>query len=418
MQEAVLHYIWQKQLFNHKHLRTTAGEPLQIYKPGTYNPYSGPDFQHASISIENLKWFGHIEIHKKSSDWYHHKHHLDEAFHNTILHVVLTDDKPIYHPDGTLVPTLTLSDKLSHTPPNKAFFGMQALICRHQFSSEKAQSLLPSMAQERLIQKSDQILLRLQTLQYNWVQLAYEVFLTALFAPHNQLSAQLLSETLPAKALYQMPAIAWEPILLYAAGLLTPLENNNPALDPYHLQLLEQVKFYSGRVAQPLLPSIWQSGKIRPAHSPSLRLAIMAGILEAEGPLHDFLLSMKPSQAQSQLSHSTHNFWEYHYSLSEPSSKRHSHSLSANSIELLLMNGVIPLQLAYARFQSKAEDGVVKALQWLQLLHPEDNRIIRFMTAEGHSSPANALESQALLQLYKGHCVPVKCSGCALWPLK
>lgn len=418
MQEAVLHYIWQKQLFNHKHLRTTTGEQLQIYKPGTYNPYSGPDFQHASVAIESLRWFGHIEIHKKSSDWYHHKHHLDAAYDNTILHVVLTDDKPIHHPDGTLVPTLTLSDKLSHTPPTKAFFGMQALICRHQFSARLAQSLLKELAQERLIQKSDQILLRLQALQYNWVQLAYEVFLTALFAPHNQLSAQLLSETLPAKVLYQMPAMAWEPLLLYAAGLLEVAQSSEQVIEPYHQALLDQVKFYGGRVAQPLQPSVWQSGKVRPAHSPSLRLAILAAILEAEGPLHDFLLQLEPSQAQEKLSHSTHNFWEYHYSLSEPSRKRHSHALSPNTIELLQINGIIPLQLAYARFQAKASEGLEKALQHLQQLHPEDNRIIRFMSSEGHNYPANALESQALLQLYKGHCVPVKCSSCALWPLK
>ena len=87
MREEFLHFIWLYQLFDHSRLKTEEGEILLILQPGIHNTHSGPDFSEARIRIGENVWVGHVEIHIKSSDWYAHNHHLDNAYKNVVLHL-------------------------------------------------------------------------------------------------------------------------------------------------------------------------------------------------------------------------------------------------------------------------------------------------------------------------------------------
>jgi len=220
--------------------------------------------------------------------------------------------------------------------------------------------------------------------------------------------------------LYQLPALAWEALLLFGAGLLTaPTETDakEVAIDAYHTSLWEQVQYYQGRVGYPLPASVWKTGKIRPAQSPALKLAIFASILEAEGPVHEWVFSLKRSTAEKQLQHKAHSYWSDHYALGKESAKAHANYLSKDAINLLFINGILPLQVAWLQFQGKEAEAIALALEALASLPAEKNAITRFMQGEGHEAPKTALESQALIQLYKEHCVPVSCSSCSLYPI-
>ena len=92
MIEANLHYIWKFGLFNKIELKTEDCEALEILNLGIHNFDSGPDFLQAQISIDNIKWFGNVEIHFKSSLWNAHSHSNYPAYNNVILHVVLEDN--------------------------------------------------------------------------------------------------------------------------------------------------------------------------------------------------------------------------------------------------------------------------------------------------------------------------------------
>ena len=90
MPEILLHYIWQKRIWAGFPQTTTDGKPVEIVSVGQYNIHAGPDFSNAHIRIDGQDWVGNIEIHVCASDWYKHRHHMDAAYDNTILHVVVT----------------------------------------------------------------------------------------------------------------------------------------------------------------------------------------------------------------------------------------------------------------------------------------------------------------------------------------
>jgi hypothetical protein len=91
--EAYLHYLWSKKLFRTNVFRCTEDHPIEILNWGIHNTKeNGPDFKFACIQYKGLKWFGHIELHLKSSEWFVHKHHHDPQYENVILHVVREHD--------------------------------------------------------------------------------------------------------------------------------------------------------------------------------------------------------------------------------------------------------------------------------------------------------------------------------------
>ena len=103
MREKVLQWAWQKGLIQGK---ASGVKHLAIHSLGTWNlHHPGPDFLNASIEMDGILWHGSVEIHGNSSDWYKHKHHLDAKYSNVILHVVVTNDRPVIH-HGKEIPTL------------------------------------------------------------------------------------------------------------------------------------------------------------------------------------------------------------------------------------------------------------------------------------------------------------------------
>ena len=47
-----------------------------------------------------MLWFGDVEIHLKSSEWYAHRHHEDEYYDAVILHVVYEEDVEVKSRSG------------------------------------------------------------------------------------------------------------------------------------------------------------------------------------------------------------------------------------------------------------------------------------------------------------------------------
>ena len=95
MKEEFLHYIWKYRLFDKKNLKTVQNDVIEIINPGLHNFDSGPDFFNAKIKLNDTVWAGNIEIHINSSDWYLHNHHINKAYDNVVLQIVLNHDKEI-----------------------------------------------------------------------------------------------------------------------------------------------------------------------------------------------------------------------------------------------------------------------------------------------------------------------------------
>jgi hypothetical protein len=119
MKEDFLHFLWKHQKFSPSTLVSSQGEPITVIRPGIHNQNDGPDFLQAEIRIGELHWAGSVELHLKSSDWYRHQHQLDKAYDAVVLHVVWEDDLEVCLANGSLLPTLVLSNYVSQNEVNK-----------------------------------------------------------------------------------------------------------------------------------------------------------------------------------------------------------------------------------------------------------------------------------------------------------
>jgi len=89
-------------------MRLVDGRKFSLLDFGSYNEFeNGPDFKDGSLVLDELTWFGSIELHVKASDWYKHKHQFDANYNNVILHVVYEADGDVIQ-NGRTIPTLEL----------------------------------------------------------------------------------------------------------------------------------------------------------------------------------------------------------------------------------------------------------------------------------------------------------------------
>ncbi|KRP10902.1 MAG: hypothetical protein ABR95_04680 [Sphingobacteriales bacterium BACL12 MAG-120813-bin55] len=86
--------------------------------------------------------------------------------------------------------------------------------------------------------------------------------------------------------------------------------------------------------------------------------------------------------------------------------------LGKQMIASIIINSIVPLRLLYAQLTDNT-DQIEAALQLLSTLPPENNKIIRGWKKLGWS-PENAVQTQALLHLYKDFCVPKRCLDCQI----
>ena len=105
MKEDFIYYLWENRLLS-LNLKTTDNEELTILSVGTRNHDSGADYNNARIKIGGTLWAGQVEIHVRASDWFKHRHQLDDNYNNVILHVVYENDTDMLN-----LPTLEIKDK-------------------------------------------------------------------------------------------------------------------------------------------------------------------------------------------------------------------------------------------------------------------------------------------------------------------
>ncbi|RYF86725.1 MAG: DUF2851 family protein [Chitinophagaceae bacterium] len=87
-------------------------------------------------------------------------------------------------------------------------------------------------------------------------------------------------------------------------------------------------------------------------------------------------------------------------------------ALGKSSIYNLLINCVVPLLYAYGKY--KGDDHYIdKALALLEIIPPEENTITNIYRELGFP-PKSAADSQAMIQLNKFYCQPVRCLHCAI----
>ena len=396
MPEIVLHYIWEKCLWAGFEQQTTEGKSVEILSVGTHNRDAGPDYSHARICIDGREWVGNIEIHVCSSDWVKHRHHLDSAYDNVILHVVRTADKPIWNSKGELVPQCELRYPSDKDYLSGLFASAQQMDsaaarigCAEQLLHEPGlltDGWRKTLLNKRLECKRASIERLLEITKGSWEHALY-ISLARNFGFHtNSLPFEQLAINTPLSylqkhrnSLFQLTAM-----LMGQAGLIREEEK----------ELQKEYTFMQTKFSlTPMEASMWKHARMRPQNSPELRVRQFAQLLyQSENLLSKILDTNELSELVK--------LFEFTDEAGVP-------PLGRASIDILLINTVIPYKYAYAIHRNTSLDAVAL----LENIPAENNTIIRQWRVLGQEVK-NAADTQALLHLYQNYCQHHECINC------
>jgi len=416
MKEEFIHFLWQYRLFNTPELITTGGSELQIIHPGSANINSGPDFSAARIQLDGTIWAGNIEIHVKSSDWYKHKHQQDDAYSNIILHVVMHHDKEITDKQGNQVPVFEVRKYFDSALLSKyeKIIGSKTWIPCAGFldSADKliVMNWLSRLLVERLENKSSEIRKFYEYFENNWEQTFYYFLARNFGFKINSDPFALLAQKTPYLILarHKDDLTQLEALLFGQAGMLQA-----EFKDAYPNVLKKEYGFFRHKYNfEPMDKSLWKFGKLRPSNFPTIRIAQFARLIHQSSGLFSKLIHSKSvDEIKEMFKINSSPYWKSHYQFDKLSSVRIK-KLGESAVFNIIINTIAPLMFVYGTKNLKPEIKDL-AIKLLTTLPPEENHIVKNWQTLG-IKPANAGESQALIELKKYYCTPRKCLSCAI----
>lgn len=391
MKEDLLQFIWQKQLFKGE-LKTLKGEQIKLIHPGQLNRFSGPDFSNARIKINNVLWAGNVEIHVREADWFNHKHETDPAYQNIILHVVY--EKEIKH-SKTGHSTLNLFphvDQKLIDNYESLMGGMNKLTCSRHIGTmrwEKRNLWLESMGLERFKLKVEEYRRSLHVSMYNFDKLLMDLLFKAFGFSSNKFAFDQLAQSMNPSYVLRLSDDV-ESIYILLRGLasldLTQAEKREFEIlkRRFKLQSIERRS--------------WKTGAVRPANKPGLRLAQLAELLSQFENLRNSLNSM----------HEPEDIMKSFFRIQ----KLGVRPVGKASRENILINTFSPYAFILGDYKDD-QDLKDYAIAMLDQLKAEQNRFTRIFASEGLKANS-ALDSQAMIHLFRNYCRPKKCLNCAI----
>ncbi len=416
MQEDFLHYIWKHKKIDVTNLKTTNGEVITILSVGQHNVNAGPDFFNAQLKIDNQLWAGNLEIHIKSSDWFLHNHEQDKAYDNVILHVVWEHDTNVYRKDNTTIPTLELKEYVSKSALNnyqQLFSKTNKWInCEEDFANVDnfmMQNWLERLYFERLERKAEGINQLLKTSKNDWEAILFKMLAKNFGLKVNADAFLSIANTVDFSIIRKLQnnQTSLEALFFGQADLLS-----SDVQDPYFQSLTKEYQFLKQKFSlsnENITPI--QFFRLRPSNFPTIRLSQLAGLYNKEQNLFSKINETHTiKDFYSLFSTETSPFWKSHYTF-DKDSKNSKKQLTKAFIDLLMINTIIPVKFAYAKYQSKqVEEDIVKLMK--QITFEKNNIIEKFNSLKKVSN--SALQSQSLLQLKNEYCNKNKCLQCAI----
>ena len=415
MKEEFLQFIWEHGLFTKNDLKTTDGRSVEIISTGQPNSDSGPDFFNAKIRIADTVWAGNIEIHQKSSHWYQHKHDMNAAYDNVILHVVESFDRPVRVGMHDL-PTLEIRypEEIA-TNYEGLLRSVQWIPCQEQlpkYDPFLIRFWFSSLMIDRLQSKTNDILAILEQNKNNWNETFYQLLARNFGMKTNALPFELLAKSLPLQVLskHKTNLFQLEALLFGQSGLL----NETLLGDDYYLSLRKEYSFlYQKYGLSGIELHTWKFMRLRPINFPTVRIAQLAMLIHHSSALFSQILETESLEELRKLFDvKASEYWDNHYRFNKISDDNHPKTLGEIAFNNLVINTIVPLLFVYGdqHLNQAMKD---RALLLLDKLNPESNQIIRKWNELGIES-RTAFETQALLQLKNKYCDCKKCLNCQL----
>lgn len=422
--EILLHYIWKHRLYPLHQLATDGGERVEIIDPGLQNHNAGPDFFNAKVKIGDMTWVGNVEIHYRASDWVMHGHDQDEAYDNVILHVVAISDIGVKTSKGEEVRQLCMEipdyvrRNYAQLLREDKFPPCHAIV--PQLSQLMLHSWMSALQAERLEQKTNAIMKRVEERNGSWEDACFATLARNFGFGVNgdafELWANVLS--LQSAAHHRDDIFQIEAIFMGQAGLLDistiPQRHRDEALaDSYYGRLKAEYAYLSKKFNLAAMDSLaWKFLRLRPQNFPNIRISQLANLYyNRRASLSQLIECRTIEELQELFSIRVTPYWETHYSFGSES-KKSEKKLSRQSIDVVILNTVVPLLFAYGRYRND-EKLCDRAFLLLEELKAEDNSIVR-MWQECGMDIRTAADSQAIVQLKKEYCDRRECLRCRI----
>ena len=207
-----------------------------------------------------------------------------------------------------------------------------------------------------------------------------------------------------------------EALFLGQAGLLSadsmPERQREAALsDGYFVRLSGEYRYLAHKFS--LTPTdfrLWKFLRLRPQNFPHIRIAQLASLYHSRRTSLSMIAECPTiDDARRMLTASVTPYWRTHYTFGHES-RESAKTLSRQSVDLLIINTVVPMLFAYGRHLS-SEEMCWRATDFLEQLAPERNNIVR-MWEDCGLEVQNAGDTQALIQLKKNYCDRKDCLRC------
>lgn len=456
LMEALLHYVWQHRLFPPTTLTTTQGEVVEVLDVGLHNTDAGPDFFNAKVRIGQQLWVGNVEIHLRSSDWYRHQHETDAHYNNVVLHVVEDADTTVTTLSGRSLPQLVIAVPQHVIDNYRELMVEDAYPPCHRLLPSlplfEVHSWLSALTFERLQQKMERIDRWLAATQGDWERVAFIVLARAFGFGKNTDAFERWAATLDPQHVgkHRDDAQLIEAFFFGQAGLLAPQQLPPEEQDEHFARLVRDYRFLQQKFSlTPISPLEWKFLRLRPQNFPHVRLAQLAALYVSQ---HFSLANIRQTKSindiRNLLSFNTLPYWQDRYKFGQSSSetakqkdfpsvcnqekmvanrkkspvKSHKTAdsleaatkpvpcLSPASVDLLLINAVIPLLFALGHHHQD-ETLMDRAVNWLEQIRAERNHVVRMWQEVGVTAE-HAADSQALLQLKWRYCDRHDCLRC------
>lgn len=413
MNEKLLQYLWNFKIFTHYNFLDTEGNSLEILDFGTWNTNAGPDFLMAKIKCRNIVLAGHIELHVKSSDWIFHQHTLDPAYDNIILHVVYQHDVEIKELVDKNIPTLELRNHINPSvfqKYEKLLHESRFIACEDIFSNEK----IPLQFHEenilrKLDEKSIEIEKDLLHHKNNYETVLFHLLAYSFGLKVNAFIFKQIAESIDFSVINKIRQNEnqLEALFFGISGWLEePIDEMMKIWKREYEFLLFKYKLSTLFIRPKFL-------RLRPPNFPTIRLSQLAGLYQKEQNIFSKLMSSKKIQEITEIFSEikASEYWNNHFNFGKISPVVQPKILSADFIELIILNAILPLKYTYEKhFNENISEEI---LDFYRELSPEKNSITEQWKKLGLKIN-NALESQSLIYHYKNCCERKNCLNCGI----
>jgi hypothetical protein len=207
-----------------------------------------------------------------------------------------------------------------------------------------------------------------------------------------------------------------EAMFMGQAGLLdinaVPERNRNEAAaDDYFKKLSSEYKYLAHKFSlTPMDYKMWRFLRLRPQNFPHIRISQLATLYNERRTNLSMLAGCETiDQLRDMFKTHVSPYWETHYTFGHAGTPQKK-VLQNNSLNLLLINTVVPFLFAYGRHHLN-EELCERAFELLEHTKAEQNFITRSWENAG-LKVEHAADSQALIQLRRKYCDKKDCIRC------